>query len=318
LTLHLARAALVFIGLVMMSWPVAAQGVEGPTWEMGWVTDVDPKYLVDLEDDWDLSGVLVIYVSNDGPAELNLDLTYDYDEESPFVFDGPESVSVAGNTNDTFTVTITGGTAEEVRSFSPSSKIELTVVGAEQVGTSTLRTQEIQADVAVPRMYRLIPEALLPTETLFAGSWVEFTLEVSNLGNTQDAISAGTASIRSCPHLSVAGLDQLEDTVVQVTTSTGNNKAEFTLRLEATSSHQERTCEVSVSVKSEGDGTERSSTINVNVKAPQVAENEPTDDEGGQANDLEDGNLFWMGTIEQIMVCSLALLWIERRLGLQR
>ena len=32
--------------------PVAqAQDMQGPSWEMGWVTDVDPKYIVDLEDD---------------------------------------------------------------------------------------------------------------------------------------------------------------------------------------------------------------------------------------------------------------------------
>ena len=43
--------------------------------EMGWVTDVDPKYLVDLEEDWDLTGELVIYVANDGPAALNLALS---------------------------------------------------------------------------------------------------------------------------------------------------------------------------------------------------------------------------------------------------
>ncbi len=305
--------ALLFTGLLVMCSPVAAQGVEGPSWEMGWVTDVDPKYIVDLEEDWDLTGSLVIFVNNEGPAELNLELTYDYDEDGPFVFDGPESVTVPSNTNDTFTVTISGGTAEEVRAFSPSSKIELTVVGDEQVGGSTLRSQEIQADVAVPRMYRLVPEALVPTETLFAGSWVEFTLEVSNLGNTQDAITEGTASIRSCPHLSVVGLDQLEDTVVQVTSTNGNNKAEFTLRLEATSSHQERTCEVSVSVESEGDGTQRSSTMNVNVKAPQVAENQPEEDDEEDQTFLEDGNLFWLGTLELMVVCALGVFITSRR-----
>ena len=104
-----------------------------------------------------------------------------------------------------------------------------------------MRSQEISADITVPRMYRLVPEAIEPVDTLFAGSWVDFTLEVSNLGNTQDAITTGEATIRSCPHLSVAGLDQLENQVVAVTNTNGENKAEFTLRLEASSSHQERT-----------------------------------------------------------------------------
>lgn len=305
--------ALMVLGLLLASFPASGQGLDGPSWEMGWVTDVDPKYVVELEDDWDLSGELVVFVNNDGPAELNLALTYDYDEDGPFTFDGPESVSVSGNTNDTFTIKITGGTAEEVRSFSPSSKIELTVVGEEQVGESSLRNQEIQADVSVPRMYRLVPAVSLPTETLFAGSWVEFTLEVSNLGNTQDAITVAEATVRSCPHLSVTGLEELEDTVVQVTASNGNNKASFTLRLEATSSHQERTCEVGIAIESEGDGAQRSDSMNIDVKAPQE-DNDPTveEDEDDEPM-LENGNIAWVGGLESLLVCLVSLVVLERR-----
>ncbi len=305
--------ALMVLGLLLASFPASGQGLDGPSWEMGWVTDVDPKYVVELEDDWDLSGELVVFVNNDGPAELNLALTYDYDEDGPFTFDGPESVSVSGNTNDTFTIKITGGSAEEVRSFSPSSKIELTVVGEEQVGESSLRNQEIQADVSVPRMYRLVPTVSLPTETLFAGSWVEFTLEVSNLGNTQDAITVAEATVRSCPHLSVTGLEELEDTVVQVTASNGNNKASFTLRLEATSSHQERTCEVGIAIESEGDGAQRSDSMNIDVKAPQE-DNDPTveEDEDDEPM-LENGNIAWVGGLESMLVCLVSLVVLERR-----
>ena len=206
---------------------VQAQDMQGPSWEMGWVTDVDPKYLVDLEEDWDLTGELVVYVSNDGPAALNLALSYDYDEDGPFSIDGPDDIEVAGNTNDTFTISITGTDAQTVRAFSPSSSLELTVMGEEKVGDSTLRSQEVSADITVPRMYRLIPNLIEPTDTLFSGSWVDFTLEVSNLGNTQDAITMGEATVRSCPHLSVTGLEQLDNTVVQVTNANGGLHAPF-------------------------------------------------------------------------------------------
>ena len=34
--------------LVLMGLPaVQAQDMQGPSWEMGWVTDVDPKYVVE-------------------------------------------------------------------------------------------------------------------------------------------------------------------------------------------------------------------------------------------------------------------------------
>ena len=307
--------AFLTIMLLLCSLPaVQGQDMQGPSWEMGWVTDVDPKYTVDLEEDWDLTGELVIFVSNEGPAALNLDLTYDYDEDGPFSFDGPESIEVSGNTNDTFTVSITGAEAEIVRSFSPSSSIELKVVGEEKVGDSTLRNQELEADITVPRMYRLVPEAIQPTEDLFAGSWVEFTLEVSNLGNTQDAITTGEATIRSCPHLSVSGLEQLENTVVQVTNEKGDNKAVFTLRLEASSSHQERTCEVMLSVQSEGDNAQRSSTFNMAVSAPSTEEtNTPDQSADDDAPILSDSSsLPWLSMTEMLVVFFLAMMALRR------
>ena len=295
-----------------------AQDMQGPSWEMGWVTDVDPKYVVDLEDDWDLTGELVVFVSNDGPAALNLDITYDYDEDGPFSFDGPDSIEVAGNTNDTFRISITGAESDVVRAFSPSSSVELVVLGEEKVGDSTLRSQEVSADVTVPRMYRLMPNAVAPTDVLFAGSWVDFTLEVSNLGNTQDAITTGEATVRSCPHLTVTGLDQLDDTVVPVTNTNGDNKATFTLRLEASSSHQERTCEVSIAVESEGDNTQRSSTFNVDVKAPSTDEPVVSEDDvnEGDAGSLSTSDsLPWLSTSEAVVALLFAWMVVGRKHG---
>ena len=307
--------ALLFATVLLCAFPVShAQDMQGPSWEIGWVTDVDPKYTVELEDDWDLTGELVVYVANDGPAALNLDLTYDYDEDGPFLFDGPESIEVAGNSNDTFTISISGADTETVRAFSPSSSIELTVVGEEKVGDSSLRNQELEGDVSVPRMYRLVPNTLQPTEELFAGSWVEFTLEVSNLGNTQDAITMGEATIRSCPHLSVSGLEQLENTVVQVTNENGDNKVAFTLRLEASSSHQERTCEVTVSVQSEGDNAQRSSAFNVDVSAPSTEDpntpDESTDEDTPIVSDSS--SLPWLSAAELVVVFLVAMLAFRR------
>ena len=309
-------APLLLALLLVLTLPAGqAQDMQGPSWEMGWVTDVDPKYIVDLEDDWDLTGELVVYVANEGPAALNLALTYDYDEDGPFVLDGPESIEVAGNTNDTFRITITGAAADVVRAFSPSSSVELVVVGEEKVGDSTLRTQEVEADITVPRMYRLVPNAVEPTDVLFAGSWVDFTLEVSNLGNTQDAITMGEATVRSCPHLTVSGMEQLDNTVVQVTNANGDNKATFTLRLEASSSHQERTCEVSIAVESEGDGNQRSSTFNVDVSAPAaddpvLPDDDVEDDDTGSLSTSD--SLPWPPVGQLLMACTVAFFFAGR------
>jgi hypothetical protein len=309
-----ASGVLALVLLIALS-PVSGQAMQGPSWEMGWVTDVDPKYVVDLEEDWDVTGSLVFYVNNEALGEVNLAITYDHDDDSPFSFDGPESVSVSGNTNDTFTIKITGGTAEEVRAFSPSSKIGLTVLGEEQVGGSTLRSQEIDADISVPRMYRLLPEVTLPSETLFAGSWVEFSLTVKNMGNTQDAITSGEATVRSCPHLSVAGLEELEDTVVPVTESSEGNALVFNLRLEATASHQERTCEVSISVESEGDQTKRSSTMDVEVEAPKVEAPDTNTNDEDEDSSTNSEPLPWFSALNTAGAVLLAVVVRYRREG---
>ena len=312
------RVPIVMVCVLLFSaLPVAhGQGMQGPSWEMGWVTDVDPKYIVDLEEDWDLTGELVVYVKNDGPTSVNVELTYDYDENGPFRFNGPESISVGGNGNETFTIAIIGADADTVRAFSPSSVVEFTVTGDEKVGESSLRSQVIEADVTVPRMYRLIPDVVEPTDTLFAGSWVDFTLEVSNMGNTQDAITAGDAVIRGCPHLLVSGLDQLENKVVQVTNAKGDNKASFTLRLEAGSTHQERSCEVSIVVQSEGDGSERSSTFDVQVKAPAADEIvvEESDEEGNSPPLPETSSLPGFVFLEVMLVLVFVTL-VRRRVS---
>ena len=303
--------ATLMVGLcLLLALPAGqAQDFQGPSWEVGWVTDVDPKYIVDLEDDWDLTGELVFYVANDGPTALNLALSYDYDEDGPFSFDGPETVEVGGNSNDTFTITITGKDAQTVRAFSPSSSLEFTVLAEEKVGDSTVRSEELSADITVPRMYRLVPNLIEPTSTLFSGSWVDFTLEVSNLGNTQDAITKGEATVRSCPHLAVTGLEQIENTVVQVTNANGDNAVQFTLRLEAGTSQQERTCEVSIAVESEGDQATRSSAFNVDVVAPEVKETTEAEVEEEDQPLLPDSSsLPWVSLVDVLVVMLVALM----------
>ena len=185
------RAFSVLLGVFLFSLllPCAqAQELQPPSWELGWITDVDPKYIVELEDDWDVEGELVVFVNNERSNELNLALNYDFDEDGPFAFDGPESITVAANTNDSFTILISGVSDKEVRAFSPSSSLPLTLTAEESIGETSVGNQEIEADITVPRKYMLMPSIVPPQDTLFSGSWVEFSIEVSNLGNTQDAI----------------------------------------------------------------------------------------------------------------------------------
>ncbi|MCH1540412.1 MAG: hypothetical protein L7S56_03130 [Candidatus Poseidonia sp.] len=303
-----------FLLLVGMMPLAQAQVPSGGSWELGWATDMDSTYTVDLEDDWDLTGTLVMYIDNTRANEVSVDFTYEYDEDGPFVIDGPESASISANTNDTITITITGASADEVRAFSPTSKLSLKITAEETLGETSVNTQEIEGDISTPRMYRLLPNANQPTDVLYAGSWVEFNLEVSNMGNIQDAIVSAEASIRGCPHLSVTGLESLKNSVVDVTDIGGNEPANYVLRLEASISHQERGCDVTVALESEGDGNTRSSTMTVQVVAPKEnSANSDTEDGASEDDETSDSSsLPWIHPIEIFFVVFLTSLLIRR------
>ena len=92
--------------------------------------------------------------------------------------------------------------------------------------------------------------------------------------------------------------------------------ASFTLRLEAGSTHQERSCEVSIVVQSEGDGSERSSTFDVQVKAPAADEIvvEESDEEGSSPSLPETSSLPGFVFLEVMLVLVFVTL-VRRRVS---
>ena len=306
---------LVLLLLAFIPHHAIGQDPQTPSWELGWETDMDTKYVVDLEEDWDLTGELFFYIDNSRMTEVNLEIVYDYDEDGPFNFDGPESVTVGGGANESFEITITGAEAETVRLFSPTSRITLTITVQETIGTTNVATQEIEGDVTTPRQFRLSPTMISPEDDLFPGSWVEFKLTIENWGNHQDAITSAKADIKLCPHLSVTGLDELEGAMLPVTSSTTSVQT-FTLRYEASSSHPQRTCEVTISVTSEGNQQSYSASTTIDVNAPE--QNSVQDDNSGTDNTNEnDGtstsSLPFISLLDTILIFFLTFVYYRRR-----
>ena len=97
-------------------------------------------------------------------------------------------------------------------------------------------------------------------------------------------LTEAEAEVRSCPQLSVLGLDAVAGTVVEPTDVAGQAPEEVVLRLEASTSHPERTCEIRIIITSEGDGASRSTTVDVDVKAADP------EDVVGDTNDVGTSN----------------------------
>ena len=279
----------------------------GGSWEMGWETEMETTLELALEEDWDLDDVLEFYVDNQQSTSLNLDMEYEVGEDVPLEISGPESITVAANSNETFEISITGGNAEDIRAFGADTSMNILVRATQSAGSAEVRTEEIEGDVIFPRILKLTPTLNEQNDELFAGSSVPVDLLVENFGNANDAISSAEASIRNCPHLSVTQLETLEDQVIPPTDISGSEGKTFELRLEASTSHQARSCEVTLTIYSEGDLSSHSTTVSVTVQSPTQNDDQPVfDDDEEQTSSDSESALPFLSFVEFIIFYCIA------------
>lgn len=283
---------LLLTGLGLPASVMAQDQFEAPSWTLGWSTDMDNGYTVTLEDDWDIEGELVAYVENTRMSQVQLDLTYDINSWVPWAIDGPETITVAAGENKSITLTISTDVDDEsVREYNPDNTSTLSIIADEKVGDTSAGNQEIDGTVKLPKVFNLRPEITPSNDELHAGTSVEISMQMLNLGNANDAVKEATAQIRSCPHLSVDGLDLLENTVVEPTGARNGKDSFATLTLVASESQPRRTCEVTISLVSEGDNAARSTTFDVEVFAFEEEDqpsspSDPSDDSDGSNSGL--------------------------------
>jgi len=278
------------------------------SWELGWVTDVDGNYEVEMEDDWDISGELVIFIENSRQNELNVNFDLEWDSEIPFIVDGPESGTVAGGENLSFTFTLTEDSTLDIRSFSPSDTYVLTLTADEVVSDQTVSSQDLDAGVKLPKIFDLQPDNILD-QSMHSDTWIEVEILVSNWGNNRDAVTSAAVDIRSCPSLKAEGLEQFDNLVVEPTDLNNNVAKGFEVKFVASASHPDRTCEVTFSVISEGDERVRSTTFDLKVSAAEViVDDNPVDDGSSNGDGLSESssNLAWHGFYELLFILLFA------------
>ena len=295
---------------MLFSATVAGQ-FETPSWELGWDTDMDEPYVVDLDGNrWSIEDELLFYVDNTRMSQVSLVITVEIsasgvaESDLPITAETDEEISIGANSNETFAVYLNSQTKDLVRSFDTSKRIQITITAEEQsTSGQQVSSKEIDGDIELPKIHSLIPEVASITKKIDAGTGMDHTLILKNEGNHQDAVLEANVEIRGCVHLSVVGLEELEGTIVKPTGVNGNTAYEAQIRLEASSSHPTRSCEVTISVVSEGDGKERSSTFEVSVEAVDL-----TDDTGDDNSGSDDGSSSG-GSSEEIP--GLSMLWLS-------
>lgn len=307
--------ALLLLGMTLPPSVAAQDQFEAPSWTLGWSTDMDDGFTIEMDDDWDIDGEIVAYIENTRMSQVELELTYEVNTWTPYTYEGPESITVAAGENKTFTITLSNDNDIDAREYNPDNTSALTVTADEKVGDTSTGNQEIEGTIRVPKVFNLKPEVTLSEDDLYAGSTVDLSIQLMNLGNAKDAVKDASAEVRSCPHLTVEGLDALVNTLVDPTGAQNGKDTSAILTLVASESQPRRTCEVTISLVSEGDDTARSTTFDVDVIAYEE-ETKPTndgnnDDDSTASEDglsMESNTVPGFAAIEAIMVVAMVSL----------
>ena len=302
--------SLPFIGLAN-----AQDQVEIPSWEVGWETNMDGVYELELSGQRDIMDSVEFFVANERMVDLNLEISIEWDESDiPIELEYDESISVAASDNQTFTIEISDVTGYAFER-SPTQSMTLLLSAQEVALEQAIATQEIDAELAVPSVFELAIESQSKDEILYAGSSVEYTIMVTNNGNGKDVIKMPESSVKSCPSVTIEGLDAMKD-IELVNSST----KEYDIRITASSSQPERMCEITISIKSAGNGQIVSTIFQVEVVSNSANDDDrvipnndqPSDDSETQLTETNTLNFLGIYEIILIIFFAMSFRWHKR------
>lgn len=289
---------------------VSAQDqVEVPSWEVGWETNMAGVYELELTGDGDILDSIEFFVANERMVDLNLEITIEWNESDiPIELEYDESISVVASDNQTFSIEISDVTGYTFKR-SPTQSVTLLLTAQEVALEQAISTQEIDAELSVPRVYDLAIESQSKDEILYSGSSVEYNIIVTNNGNAKEVIKMPESSVKSCPGVTIEGLEGIEDIELQ---GFGSDLLHG-IRISASSSQSERMCEVTISIKSAGNGQIVSTIFQVEVVSNSASDDDlmipdndqPSDDSETQLT--ETNTLNFLGIYEIILIVFFAM-----------
>ena len=261
--------ALIFV-LAALPLQVEAQA-EPPGWEFGWVSEIDPQIMelngVDHRitseyPTWPASGDMTFSLSFefwvDNQRPIPVEIGFDFVlSNGDFVVDIPETTTIDGQSNESFTVVISGDGFRDgdygiyLEQVGDDVFSQFTLTAGEKIADQETGTQrkEIEKGLQFSRYnaFMVYRNGGVNTE-LHAGTGLEnWAFNVDNFGNVDDAIADVAVEIKSCPQLVIEGQEGLIGARVY-----GYNQNELTVT--APQSHPAKTCEVTIKVRSEGSG----------------------------------------------------------------
>ena len=262
-----------------------------PNWSIGWVEDNSEPVMFDSRSDpnsndwWDKSGFISLefYIENNRVTEINIGLIAENDHEDEFTWvdiDLDESVTISGQSNKSFSLTIEAGSLNDVNEGSIHG---LKIIAQEESLLPTA-TQDVEADTKVPRVAVMTADIIDEDIPLMAGSSVEMKVQLTNLGNKNDELvnSETNLVIDGCPQLSANS-----DTSLFATVEPDTSKEGF-FEVTASSSHPWKRCIIKFNSQSVGLASVADS-IELEVKSSSSTSDSSNSD-GGDNGDGGDGS----------------------------
>ena len=276
---------------------------------------MDGVYELELSGQEDIMDSVEFFVANERMVDLNLEVSIEWDESDiPIELEYDESISVAASDNQTFTIEISDVTGYAFER-SPTQSMTLLLSAQEVALEQAIATQEIDAELVVPSVFELAIESQSKDEILYAGSSVEYTIMVTNNGNGKDVIKMPESSVKSCPSVTIEGLDAMKD-IELLNSST----KEYDIRITASSSQPERMCEITISIKSAGNGQIVSTIFQVEVVSNSANDDDrvipnndqPSDDSDTQLTETNTLNFLGIYEIILIVFFAMSFCWHKR------
>ena len=187
------------ISLLLLASAMPVQGQFG-AWNLGIEYHDDNE---DIPFNVDKEGRSTIQFFVDNEEVLDIEVEFEY--EIPFggEADGPESETISGGTNKSFTLSVTG---IDVWSFAADSKEGFTIT-ANLISRAGLpiglpgESREATGELKIPTIYSMEIDLADPVGPINAGSDVILRVTVSNRGNVQDKIGEVEVTDLSLIHI---------------------------------------------------------------------------------------------------------------------
>ena len=245
------------------------------------------------------------YFDNSGLIDLQVEFEYDIPFDADY--DGPETATISGNSNDSFQIKISGIDVGSILGGSSESfSIEAEIVGRQGVPDLTslvgiAETKNASSGLKIPEIYNLEVEISDPFGPINSGSSTNLIVTVTNSGNIADGIE-DLEITDDCPLMTTEELlpDSFASSMQPEFLSSGISSDSQELEITVSESHPKRNCDIEIMITSKASAAKGNTVISRDEVRISVEPGLKDEGDSG-SSDNGDGDI----VVEEVVTTSL-------------